>query len=49
MPTIIQLFENAENHGHLIIGDVHVLLIVAVVLAVLTPRREAIAIAAKGG
>jgi len=34
----IQSFEMPENHGHLL-GDVPALLIVAVVLAVLTPRE----------
>src|SRR5215472_17349465 len=33
----VQSFEAPENHGHLI-GDVPALLIVAVILAVLTPR-----------
>ncbi len=35
----IQSFAEPENHGHLL-GDVPALLVVAVVLAVLTPRRE---------
>ena len=35
----LQSFERPENHGHLL-GDVPALLIVAVVLAILTPRRE---------
>jgi hypothetical protein len=34
---LVQSFEMAENHGHLI-GDVPALIVVAVVLAVLTPR-----------
>ncbi len=34
-----QSFARAENHGHLL-GDVPALLIVAVVLAVLTPRGQ---------
>jgi hypothetical protein len=33
----VQSFEMAENHGHLI-GDVPALIIVAIVLAALTPR-----------
>jgi len=37
----IQSFEMPENHGHLL-GDVPALLIVAVVLAVLTPREALI-------
>jgi hypothetical protein len=35
----VQSFETAENHGHLI-GDVPALLVVAIVLAVLTPRGQ---------
>ncbi len=35
----IQSFSEPENHGHLL-GDVPALLIVAGVLAVLTPRRQ---------
>lgn len=35
----VQSFETPENHGHLI-GDVPALLFVAVLLAVLTPRRD---------
>jgi hypothetical protein len=35
-----QSFEAPENHGHLL-GDVPALLVVAVLLAVLTPRRAA--------
>ncbi len=35
----LQSLERTENHGHLL-GDVPALLIVAVVLAVLTPRGE---------
>ena len=34
----VQSFEMPENHGHLL-GDVPALLVVAVVLAVLTPRE----------
>jgi len=41
----IQSFELPENHGHLL-GDVPALLIVAVVLAVLTPRGEHARVAA---
>ncbi len=41
----IQSFELPENHGHLL-GDVPALLIVAVVLAVLTPRGEQARVAA---
>jgi hypothetical protein len=41
----IQSFESAENHGHLI-GDVPALLIVGLVLAVLTPRREGVSVTA---
>ena len=36
-----QSFETHQNHGHLV-GDVPVLFIVAVVLALLTPRRHAL-------
>ena len=36
-----QSFETHENHGHLV-GDVPALFIVAVVLALLTPRRHAL-------
>ena len=35
----LQSFERADNHGHLL-GDVPALLIVAALLAVLTPRGE---------
>jgi hypothetical protein len=35
----LQSFERPENHGHLL-GDVPALLIVAVVLAILTPKGE---------
>lgn len=35
----IQAFARADNHGHLL-GDVPALLVVAVVLAVLTPRGQ---------
>ena len=35
----VQSFETAENHGHLI-GDVPALLVVAIALAVLTPRGQ---------
>ena len=35
----LQSFEGPENHGHLL-GDVPALLIVALVLAILTPRGE---------
>jgi hypothetical protein len=35
----LQSFERPENHGHLV-GDVPALLIVAIVLGILTPRRE---------
>jgi len=35
----VQAFEAPENHGHLL-GDVPALLIVAVLLAVLTPRGQ---------
>jgi uncharacterized protein DUF6632 len=35
----IQSFARADNHGHLL-GDVPALLVVAVVLAVLTPRGQ---------
>jgi hypothetical protein len=34
---LVQSFEAVENHGHLL-GDVPALLVVAIVLAVLTPR-----------
>ena len=34
---LVQSFEMPENHGHLI-GDVPALIVVAIVLAVLTPR-----------
>jgi hypothetical protein len=34
---LVQCFEGPENHGHLI-GDVPALIVVAIVLAVLTPR-----------
>jgi Family of unknown function (DUF6632) len=34
----VQVFEGPQNHGHLL-GDVPALLIVAAVLAALTPRR----------
>jgi uncharacterized protein DUF6632 len=37
----VQSFELPENHGHLL-GDVPALLVVAVVLAVLTPREALI-------
>ncbi len=36
---LVQSFEGPENHGHLV-GDVPALLIVAAVLAALTPRGE---------
>jgi hypothetical protein len=36
-----QSFETHQNHGHLV-GDVPALFIVAVVLALLTPRRHAL-------
>jgi hypothetical protein len=35
----VESLGNSENHGHLV-GDVPALLIVAAVLAVLTPRGE---------
>ena len=35
----VQAFEGPENHGHLL-GDIPALLIVAVLLAVLTPRGQ---------
>jgi len=37
---LVQSFEMVENHGHLI-GDVPALIIVAIVLAALTPRGAA--------
>jgi hypothetical protein len=37
---LVQSFEMPENHGHLL-GDVPALIVVAVLLGVLTPRRVA--------